>query len=499
MRPRTYLCIDLKSFYASVECLERGLDPLTTNLVVADLSRTEKTICLAVTPSLKAYGISGRARLFEVVQKVAEVNAVRRAQSPTRRLTGEATDSVALQSDPTLAVGYLVAPPRMAHYLEYSNRVYSCYLKYISPQDIHVYSIDEVFIDITPYLDTYQLTPRQLAKQLIQEVYTTTGVTATAGLGTNLYLAKVAMDIMAKRVQPDEDGVRIASLDEISYREQLWNHAPITDFWRVGRGYAKKLAAKGIHTMGDVALCSVGQPHEYYNEKLLFDLFGVNAELLIDHAWGYEPCQLSHVKAYRPRSKSLVSGQVLHYPYTADKARIVVAEMSDRLALDLMSKGFLTNHLVLTIGYDRESLATPHYTGPIVTDNYGRAIPRHGQGTTKLDRPSNLTTVITKAVLRLYDEAVNPKLLVRRLSLTVGGLQTQQEVASQEVYEQTDLFGMLEAQEQAIHNEERDQRRQEAILHIQDKYGKNALLKGSSLLDGATAKDRNSQIGGHKA
>lgn len=499
MAQRTYLCIDLKSFYASVECLERGLDPLTTNLVVADLSRTEKTICLAVTPSLKAFGLSGRARLFEVVQRVAQVNAQRKYHSPTGRLEGESTDSITLAANPTLALGYLVAPPRMAHYLHYSNRVYATYLEYISPQDIHVYSIDEVFIDLTPYLTTYAMTAPQLAKLLIQGVFSATGVTATAGLGTNLYLAKVAMDIMAKQVPPDEDGVRIAVLDEQSYRTQLWSHQPITDFWRVGRGYAKRLAAKGIHTMGDIALCSVGQPEDYYNEDLLYTLFGVNAQLLIDHAWGWESCQMSHVKAYRPRTKSLVSGQVLHAPYQVEQARLVAGEMGDRLALDLMNKGFVTNHISLTVGYDRESLATSGYTGVVTTDSYGRCVPRHAQGNTTLPRHTHLTSAITGAILTLYDTIVNPKLLVRRITVSVGGLITPEDATSLVEYEQLDLFGLLETQERHNRQDEQEEKRQSAILHIQNKYGKNAILKGTSLLDGATAMDRNRQIGGHRA
>lgn len=496
---RTYLCIDLKSFFASVECLERGLDPLSTNLVVADLSRTEKTICLAVTPSLKAYGISGRARLFEVVQKVAEVNYQRKLQSPTRHLEGEGTDSHILASIPTLALGYIVAPPRMAYYLDYSNRVYEVYLKYISPQDIHIYSIDEVFMDVTPYLSTYNITAHQLAKRMVQDVLATTGVTATAGLGTNLYLAKVAMDIMAKKTHPDEDGVRIATLDEECYRDQLWSHQPITDFWRVGRGYAKKLAAKGMYTMGDVALCSLGAPNSTHNERLLYSLFGVNAELLIDHAWGWESCQMFHIKTYRPRTKSLMSGQVLHSAYSVETARVVLAEMSDRLALDLMSKGFVTNHITLTIGYDRESLTATQYNGPITIDGYGRSVPKHSQGTAKLAHHTHLATVITRETLRLYDSIINPKLLVRRFNLGVGGLLTPQAASSLEAYEQTDLFGLLDAKEEQARKETRDEKRQAAILHIQEKYGKNALLKGSSLLEGATAMERNRQIGGHKA
>lgn len=499
MSSRTYLCIDLKSFYASVECLERNLDPLTTNLVVADMSRTEKTICLAVTPALKSFGISGRARMFEVIQRVSAVNAQRKQQSPTKKLEGEATDSVTLSANPTMAIGYIVAPPRMAHYIEYSKRVYACYLKYISAQDIHVYSIDEVFIDVSPYLETYHMTPHQLAKTLIQEVYQVTGITATAGLGTNMYLAKIAMDIMAKRTPPDADGVRIAELDEQSYRKQLWEHQPMTDFWRVGKGYAKKLAEKGMLTMGDIARCSLGDATNYYNEKLLYTLFGVNAELLIDHAWGVEPCQMEHVKQYKPRTKSLASGQVLHCAYNADTARIVVGEMADRLALALMAKGFMTNHLTLNIGYDRESLTATNYRGPVTTDAYGRQIPKHSQGTSKLERHSYLSNAITKAVLELYDSIVNPKLLVRRINLTVGSLLTPQEAAKQVECEQTDLFGLLDAKDAREAEEKHEEQKQTAIQEIQLKYGKSAILRGTSLLDGATTIDRNNQIGGHKA
>ncbi len=499
MSQHTYLCIDLKSFYASVECLERGLNPLTTNLVVADLSRTEKTICLAVTPSLKSYGISGRARLFEVVQRVREVNAERRGRMAKGRLEGKSVDSVALENNGQLEVDYLVAPPRMAHYLEYSNRVYATYLRYIAPQDIHIYSIDEVFMDITPYLESYRITPRQLAKMLIQAVYEETGVTATAGLGTNLYLAKVAMDIMAKRVPPDEDGVRIAQLDEMSYRRQLWSHRPITDFWRVGRGYARQLAAKGMYTMGDVARCSVGEDNCYHNEKLIYDLFGVNGELLIDHAWGWEPCTMEDVKRYRPRTKMLTSGQVLHCAYSAEKARIVAGEMADRMALDLMSKGFMTDHITLQVGYDRESLTAVRYDGPITVDGYGRQVPKHALGTVRLEEHSHLSATITQAVLALYDRIVNGELLVRRLNVSVGGLRTKSQVAEQVVCEQLDFFGAMEEREVQAQQAQRQERRQEAILRIQNKYGKNALLKGSSLLEGATAMDRNRQIGGHKA
>lgn len=378
MKERTYICCDLKSFYASVECVERGLDPMTTNLVVADLRRTEKTICLAVTPSLKAYGISGRARLFEVVQKVAEVNARRRQAAPGRQLTGSSWNDPEVQNDPSLALDYIVAPPRMAHYIDWSTKIYGVYLKYLAPEDIFPYSIDEVFMDVTNYLDTYKMTARDLARTIILDILKTTGITAAAGMGPNLYLAKIAMDIVAKHVHPDKDGVRIAKLNEMTYRQLLWTHRPLTDFWRIGRGYATKLEAHGLYTMGDIARCSIGKPTDYHNEEMLYRLFGVNAELLIDHAWGWEPCTIADVKAYKPENKSIVSGQVLQCPYSFDKARLVVREMADALALDLVDKGLVTNQLVLTVGYDIENLVftqgTAAYTGAVTTDCYGRKI-----------------------------------------------------------------------------------------------------------------------------
>ena len=395
MGQRTYLAVDLKSFYASVEYLERGLDPLTTNLVVADLSRTEKTICLAVTPSLKAWGISGRARLFKVVQRVKEVNAQRLWAAPGRQFTGSSSSDTALRADPGLAVDYIVAPPRMAHYMEWSTRVYDVYLKYVAPSDIHNYSIDEVLMDVTDYLDTYRLTPRELAKRIILDVLETTGITATAGIGTNLYLCKIAMDIWAKHTQPDADGVRIAELDEQSYRRNLWDHRPLTDFWRVGRGYAKKLEAHGLYTMGDIARCSLT------DEDLLYRLFGVNAELLIDHAWGWEPCTMAEIKAYQPDSKSIGSGQVLQSPYGYDKARLVVREMADQLALDLVGAGLVTDQLVLTVGYDIENMRGRGYQGEVTTDRYGRAVPKHAHGTANLEEYTASTRRIVTAALEI--------------------------------------------------------------------------------------------------
>lgn len=506
-KKRSYIAIDLKSFYASVECVERELDPLTTNLVVADISRTEKTICLAVSPSLKAYGIPGRARLFEVVQKVKEVNALRRAKAPGREFTGSSSNAPELEADPGLALDYIIAPPRMAHYMEHSAKIYETYLKYVAPEDIHVYSIDEVFIDATPYLKTYGLTAREFTRRLIQNVLDTTGITATAGIGTNLYLCKVAMDIVAKHVEPDKDGVRIAELDEMSYRRLLWDHRPLTDFWRVGRGYARKLEKNGLHTMGDIARCSLGGPDEFYNEELLYKLFGVNAELLIDHAWGWEPCTIADIKAYRPSTNSISSGQVLQSPYPFEKARLIVREMTDLLVLDLVDKGLVTDQMVLTIGYDIENLADPEirkkYSGPVTVDHYGRKIPKHSHGTANLPRLNSSTAMITEAVMALYDRVVDPKLLVRRINLTAARVVPEGALAGEEPMVQMDLFSDTEARQKRKEEEdaalEKEKRRQQAVLHIRKKYGKNAILKGMNLEEGATAVDRNRQIGGHKA
>ncbi len=504
---RTYIAIDLKSFYASVECAERGLDPLTTNLVVADKSRTEKTICLAVSPSLKAYGIPGRPRLFEVVQKVKEANAVRRAEAPEKILKDASSDALELKRNPELAIDYIVAPPRMAHYMECSTQVYEVYLKYVAPEDIHVYSIDEVFMDVTAYLNTCRMTPEEFAGMVIQDVLQTTGITATAGIGTNLYLCKIAMDIVAKRTEPDKNGVRIAKLDEMSYRRLLWAHRPITDFWRVGRGYAKRLQEVGIYTMGDVARCSIGRQGEYYNEELLYKLFGINAELLIDHAWGYEPCTMEQIKAYRPEAKSIGSGQVLTCPYSFEKARLVIKEMADLLALDLVDKGLVTNQIVLTVGYDRENLDDPdrrrQYKGAVTIDRYGRKIPKHAHGTANLNRQTSSSTLIIKAVTELYDRIVNQNLLIRRLTLAAGRVVPEDSVQNEENFEQLDLFTDYAERDRKHAEEEakleREKKMQKAVLDIKKKYGKNAILKGMNLEEGATAKKRNSQIGGHKA
>lgn len=497
MAEAIYLCVDLKSFYASVECMERGLDPLTTHLVVADLSRTEKTICLAVTPSLKAYGISGRARLFEVVEQVGLVNGGRRQHAPLGRLEGDSFDAIELEKNPNLSATYVVAPPRMAHYMDYSGRIYQIYLKYISPQDIHVYSIDEVFIYLTPYLDTYQTTAAALASDILQDILETTGITATAGLGTNPYLAKVAMDILAKSATPNQKGHRIAQLDEISYRHQLWNHRPITDFWRVGKGLAKKLAQQGLYTMGDVARCSLGKEEDYHNQALVYRLFGVNGELLIDHAWGLEPCTMPHIKGYKAKTNSIHSGQVLHTPYTYQKARLVVREMTDLLALDLLKRGLVTSQLVLTIGYDRENLQGQEYQGEIALDPYGRPIPKQGHGTYQLGEHSASAERLMEGMMSLYETHVNPDLMVRRVTLVAGNLRPQNQVEQETPYEQLDFFTQVPSQEGG--DQEKEAKKQQAILSMQEKYGKSAILKAISLEEGATAKERNRQIGGHKA
>lgn len=502
MKERTYIAIDLKSFYASVECRERGLDPLDTNLVVADESRTDKTICLAVTPSLKSYGISGRGRLFEVKQRVKEANEGRRHDAPGHRLEGSSHFFSELQTNPSLAIDFIIAPPRMAYYMEYSTRIYEVYMKYVAPEDIVVYSIDEVFIDVTDYLRTYGLTPHDLAMKIILDVLETTGITATAGIGTNLFLAKVAMDIVAKHIPADANGVRIAELDEMKFRRELWAHQPLTDFWRVGRGYAKKLEENGMFTMGDVARCS------HTNEDLLYKLFGKNAELLIDHAWGWEPTTIEAIKAYRPSSNSLGSGQVLHQPYEPEKAKLVLREMADLLVLDLVDKGLVTDQLVVTIGYDIENLTDPErsrkYHGAIVKDHYGRQIPKHAHGTINLDGHTSSTKKIMCAASELFDRIVDKNLLVRRLNIVANHVIPEAEAQEKNAgYVQLDLFTDYAALEKKKQQEsaelEREKKMQQAMLQIKKKFGKNAILKGMNLEEGATAKDRNAQIGGHKA
>ena len=462
---RTYIAIDLKSFYASVECVDRGLDPLTTNLVVADESRTDKTICLAVTPSLKEYGIGGRARLFEVRQKARGVD-------------------------------FIIAKPQMAHYMEVSSKIYSIYLKYIAPEDIHVYSIDEVFMDVTAYLGTYKTTAHELAMKMIRDVLSQTGITATAGIGTNMYLCKVAMDIVAKKMPADKDGVRIAELDEMSYRRQLWDYRPITKFWRVGQGIAQKLACYGIDTMGKLARMSV------QNEDLLYDLFGVNAELLIDHAWGWEPCTMDAVKAYRPETNSFSSGQVLQEPYDFEKGRVVIREMAEGMALDLVSKQLVTDQLVLTIGYDAESLTRPEirakYNGPITINHYGKPVPKHAHGTFNFKKPTSSSRLIMDGAAELFDRHVNPDLLIRRLNLTTNHVKDEATVNAQVSdvkYEQLDLFTDYEALDKQRKEEkarlEKERRMQEAQLKIKQRFGKNAILRGLNFKEGATAKERN--------
>lgn len=491
-KERQYIAIDLKSFYASVECVERGLDPLDTCLVVADLSRTEKTICLAVSPALKAYGTGGRPRLFEVVQKVREAN----------RRRGRAAKSCyksVLDANPQVAIDYLVAPPRMARYIDYSTRIYKIYLRFIAPEDILVYSIDEVFMDVTSYLETYGMTAHELAIRMIREVLAETGITATVGIGSNLYLSKIAMDIVAKKMPADKDGVRIAELDEMSYRRQLWEHEPLTDFWRVGRGIANRLAQYGIYTMGDIARCSV------HHDGLLYQLFGVNAELLIDHAWGWEPVTIDIARAYRPATKSISTGQVLQCAYTAGKARNVVLEMADNVSLELIDKQLLTNQLVLTVGYDVESLTNPEirakYHGRITSDHYGRQVPVHAHGTINIEYPTASTAILTAKVAELYDRIINPDLLVRRLTLALNNLVAETDVHEDRQPVQLELFTDYEEIKRRKEAEaaelSKERRRQKAILKIKKMYGKNAILKGLNYADGATQRDRNRQIGGH--
>lgn len=500
-KQRTYIAIDLKSFFASVECVERGLDPLTTNLVVADESRTVKTICLAVSPSLKAYGISGRARLFEVVQRVREVNRARRHAAPQGRFTDSSTSDPELKSRADLELSYIVAPPRMTYYIDYSTRVYKIYLQYVSQDDIHVYSIDEVFIDATDYLRLYNVTAHELALRMIRDVLAQTGITATAGIGSNLYLCKVAMDIVAKHIPADKDGVRIAELDEMSYRRQLWDHQPLTDFWRVGKGTARRLEQYGIHTMGQIARCSVR------SEELLYKLFGVNAELLIDHAWGWEPCSLDYVKAYRPETSSLNSGQVLSEPYSFSKGRIVALEMAEAMVLSLVEKRLVTDQIALTISYDAANQKNPSlgekYQGEFTTDYYGRPVPKHAHGTANLGRHTSSTRLISKAVADLFDRIVNPSLLIRRLNLTCNHVIPESEAPTDPAPLQLDLFSDSQTDTHRLEEEEtslrRERRMQEALLDIKKKYGKNAIVRGLDFEDGATTIQRNNQIGGHKA
>lgn len=497
---KIYACIDLKSFYASVECRERGLDPITTNLVVADKSRTEKTICLAVSPALKQYGIPGRARLFEVIQKVNEINFERKRKSPNHKFEGESYSDVELKRNPNLKLSYIAAPPRMAYYMKYSTEIYNIYLKYLSPDDIYPYSIDEVFCDVTNYLKLNKMTAREFVTKMIQDVYETTGITATAGIGTNLYLAKIAMDIVAKHIKPNKYGVRIAGLDEKTYRKLLWNHRPLTDFWRVGKGYSKKLEANNIFTMGDIARCSI------QNEELLYKLFGINAELLIDHSWGYEPTTIEQIKAYKPMNNSISSGQVLHCPYNVKKTKLIVKEMTDLLVLDLVDKNLVTDQIVLTIGYDIENLRNSSisklYDGEITTDRYGRNIPKHAHGTINLKQKTSSTKQIMEATMELYDRIINKELLIRRINITANHVVKESKVENNISFEQLDFFTDYESikkeREQEKIKEQKEKKLQHAVIAIKRKYGKNAILKGMNFEEGGTTIERNRQIGGHK-
>lgn len=496
---RIYIAIDLKSFYASVECVEMNLDPLTTNLVVADSSRTDKTICLAVSPGLKSFGLPGRPRLFEVVQAIKLVNASRASRAPRRTLTGKSYNTTELAADPTLSVDYIVATPKMALYMKYSTDIYRIYLKYVAPEDILVYSCDEVFIDATSYLETYKMTARQLAMTMIKDVLNTTGITATVGIGTNMFLCKIAMDIEAKHMPADKDGVRIAELDEMSFRRNLWSHTPITDFWRIGPGTARRLAKMGLSTMGDIAACSET------NEDSLYKEFGVNAELIIDHAWGWEPCTIADAKAYKPATNSISSGQVLMRPYSFDEAAIIVREMSELLTLDLVRKGLVTDQMVLTISYeavkDPKELADKGVE--IALDHYGRYAPKNAHGTANLERQTSSTRLITDAVLNLYEQITSRDLMIRRVNICANRVVSESEIKPVDTYEQLDLFtdydelGRKRKEEEEFLLKERSL--QLATLDIKERYGKNAILKGTDFLEGATTRERNRQVGGHKA
>lgn len=495
---KTFAAIDLKSFYASVECNERGLDPLTTNLVVADKSRTEKTICLAVSPSLKSYGLASRARLFEVIEKVKQINYERQKSAPLGVFLSKSSDNIKLQDNPNLALDFIIATPRMQYYLDYSSKIYNTYLKFVAPEDIFAYSIDEIFCDITSYLKMSHLSPEGFVTKMVSAVYQETGITATAGIGTNLFLAKVAMDILAKHAEPNSAGVRIASLTETSFREKLWAHTPITDFWRVGRGYAKRLANRNIYTMGDVARCSLKNP------KILYQLFGINAELLIDHAWGYECVNIFDVKQHKPSVKSLSSGQVLSCPYSFDKAKVIVKEMAESLSLDLVRKNYVTDHLNLYINYDRENYNHGKLTGTAVTDHYGRRVPKPAQGTVRLDFKTSSTKLITNALLKLYDEEVNPNFTIRKVTLAANNLiDADAKIKSHDSFSQTDLFTnyaeLKRKRELELQNLQKENRIQKAILKIRDRYGKNSILRGTNFEDGATGRSRHHQIGGHRA
>ena len=496
-RNRVYAAIDLKSFYASVECQERGLDPLHVNLVVADESRTDKTICLAVSPSLKKYGISGRARLYEVKEELKKINRARREKIRWEPFKGVSADERELEKDPYLELGMHIAVPRMAYYMEYSTKIYRIYLKYVAEEDIHVYSIDEVFIDLTAYLNYYHMSAHDLVRTMIRDVLHATGITATAGIGTNLFLAKVAMDIVAKHLPADQDGVRIAELDEMSYRRQLWTHTPIRDFWRVGRGYADKLKKEGLFTMGDIARRSIE------DEESLYKLFGVNAELLIDHAWGYEPCRISDIKAYKPSSSSVGTSQVLMEPYNYEKTKIIIREMTENLVMDLAAKDLVTDHVGLAVGYDTANLQDDGFEGEVTTDWYGRKIPKGWHGARHFERPTSSVRLITKAMLEIFEEKGDPLLSVRRVTVNAMHVISRKEAQEQVSYSQLDLFSTPQNIEESIKEEEKELEKdikvQEALLKIRDRYGKNSIIKGTATREGSTQKERNKQIGGHKA
>lgn len=492
-KQKKYIAIDLKSFYASVECIERGLNPMTTNLVVADLSRTQKTICLAVSPSLKQYNISGRARLFEVIKQVKTVNANRRYMLQGNEFSGKSYDDIELKNNPYLEVDYIVAPPRMRKYIDVSTKIYEVYLKWFAPEDMHIYSIDEVFIDVTDYLKTYRLSARELAGKVILDVLDKTGITATVGIGDNLYLAKIAMDIVAKRMPADKNGVRIAELDVMGYRRQLWAHRPITDFWQVGKGYQRRLEEKMLFTMGDIALCSI------QNEDLLYKMFGVNAELLIDHAWGYEPAIIRDIKIYRPKNRSLASGQVLQEAYPYEKARIVAWEMIEKLSLDLVEKNLVCNQVVLTIGYDVENLKNGEYTAEIQTDAYGRKKPKDSHGTKTFDKYTSSTKRMTNGLMELFDDIVEKELSIRRINVSVNNIILEKDIPSKYSCKQMDFFCSVEELEKIEKEEQEERELQKVIIEIKKKFGKSSILKGKNLEKGATAIDRNNQVGGHRA
>jgi len=500
MKDRTYIAIDLKSFYASVECVERGYDPLNTNLVVADSSRTDKTICLAVSPGLKSFGVPGRPRLFEVIQIVNNIN-LKRQRAYGQKLRYDSIYMDEVNYDKSARLSYVVAPPRMQFYIDYSNKIFNIYLKYIAPEDIHVYSIDEVFIDCTAYLNTYKMSARELAMKMVKEVFETTGITATVGIGTNLYLCKVAMDIVAKHMPADKDGVRIAYLDEKLYKEQLWDHLPLTDFWRIGKGIETRLNNLGLYTLGDVARCSINK------EDILYKEFGINAELLIDHAWGIEPCTMKEIKTYRPMAKSLSKGQVLARPYRYDEVRTVVKEMCDDLILDMVEQGYITDEIVLTIGYDIINLkeeAIYGYSSIVVKkDYYGREAPKSGHGTVRLEEKTSSTTIIMDKTLELFERITNPDYLVRRINICFANLSLAKDKKQVDLIQQFSLFEDAEVAAKRKDQERKDlvkeKKLQEAIITIKNKYGKNSLLKGTNFEQGATQRDRNKFIGGHKA